>query len=73
MDEPDLMEADLAADTAVMDTGLDANLDPTIDDLFGEAADGLAADALGVALPSLPLPPELVRHVAKMHTRGCCT
>ncbi|KAK3725235.1 Mediator of RNA polymerase II transcription subunit 16 [Vermiconidia calcicola] len=50
-----------------------AMLDANIDDLFGEAADGLAAEALGVALPSAPLPPSLIFRIMEMQNKGCCT
>lgn len=51
-----------------------AMMDANIDDLFGDAADDLvAAEGLGVALPAAPLPSNLVRRVAEMQWRGCCT
>ena len=58
-------------DTGMMDANMDANID--VDDLFGEAADGLTAEALGVALPAAPLPPSLVLRIMDMQTKGCCT
>ena len=58
-------------DGGMMDANMDANID--VDDLFGEAADGLAAEALGVALPAAPLPPSLVLRIMGMQSRGCCT
>jgi mediator of RNA polymerase II transcription subunit 16, fungi type len=50
-----------------------AMIDQNIDDLFGEAADGLAVDALGVALPPAPLPPSVVLRIMEKQSRGCCT
>jgi hypothetical protein len=50
-----------------------AMMDQNIDDLFGEAADGLAVDALGVALPSAPLLPSVVLRMMEKQTTGCCT
>lgn len=70
MDEAAVAEAQ---DAAMMDTNLDAAMDGNLDDLFGEAADGLAAEALGVALPPAPLPPSLVLRVMDMQTLGCRT
>lgn len=42
--------------------------DPTMEDLFGEAA-----DMSGVALPPAPLPASLILRIAELHSRGCCT
>ena len=44
-----------------------------IDDLFGEAADSLAVEALDAALASVPLPPALVLRMQRKQNRGCCT
>ena len=65
-------------DSALMGTNMDGNMDTNLDDLFGEAADGLAtngltADALGVPLPPTPIPPELALRIADMQGKGCCT
>lgn len=43
-------------------------MDPSMADLFGEAADGL-----NVPLPPAPLPAALVLRLAEMQSRGCCT
>ena len=56
----------------------DLGLADNMDDLFGEAADGLG-EGLGVALPpmpalpSQPLPAAVVLRVAEMQRTGCCT
>ena len=70
MEDAAMNDASLV-DGAMMDANMEANLD--VDDLFGEAADGIAAEALGVALPSAPLPPSLVLRIMEMQSRGCCT
>ena len=70
MDDTAMNESSLA-DPTMMDANIDGNID--VDDLFGEAADGIAAEALGVALPAAPLPPSLVLRIMEMQTKGCCT
>ena len=50
-----------------------AMMDQNIDDLFGEAADVLAVDALGVALPAIPPPASIVLRMTAKQTKGCCT
>ena len=74
LDEPAL------ADAGIMDTAMD--------DLFGDAADGLGADltgdltgtldgglngALNVSIPQIPLPTESILRVAELRSRGCCS
>lgn len=59
------------ADSTMPDAAM---MDANIDDLFGEAADDMAADGLGVvALPTAPIPPSLVMGIMEMQNRGCCT
>lgn len=53
------------ADGGVMD-GMDS-----MDELFGEAADGLGV--AGVPLPQAPLPAKLTLRLAQMQRIGCCT
>ena len=65
------MDQGALTDGAMLDASMEANLD--VDDLFGEAADGLAVEALGVTMPSAPLPPTLVLRIMEMQSRGCCT
>lgn len=48
-------------------------MDQNIDDLFGEAADGLAVDALGVGLPPEPLAPSVALRVMDKESKDCCT
>lgn len=61
-------------ETALPDSTLmEANMDANMDDLFGEAADGLVTDGLGVGLPSTPIPAELALRITDMQSRGCCT
>ena len=50
-----------------------AMMDANIDDLFGEAADGIAAESLGVGLPSAPIPASLAMRITEMQNKGCCT
>jgi len=52
-------------DNTMMD-GMD-----TMDELFGEAADGLGVTV--VPLPQAPLPASLILRVAEMQRIGCCT
>lgn len=76
MDDDAVMDEATAADAqnaAMMDSNIDSAMDGNLDDLFGEAADGLAAEALGVPLPSAALPPSLVLRIMDMQTKGCCT
>ena len=75
MDEDALMNEAAVADAhkAMMDDNMDAAMDGNLDDLFGEAAEGLAADALGVPMPSTALPSSVVLRIMDMQTRGCCT
>lgn len=76
MDEDAVMDEATAADAqnaALMDSNMDSAMDGNLDDLFGEAADGLAAEALGVPMPPAPLPPSLVLRIMDMQTKGCCT
>lgn len=66
-----LMMDDSMVDTSAMNGSAlaDANMmESTMDDLFGEGADGL-----GVSLPSIPLPAALVQRIADMQNAGCCT
>lgn len=53
-----------------MDQGMQdsAMMDPTMEDLFGDATDGL-----NVSLPSTPLPVASILRLAEMQSRGCCT
>lgn len=63
-------------------------MDTTMDDLFGDAADGLGAGltgdltgsldgglhgALNVTLPHTPLPAESILRIAETRSRGCCS
>ncbi len=48
-------------------------LDQNIDDLFGEAGDGLAVEALSAALSTPPLTPSLVLRMQEKQNRGCRT
>ena len=76
MDEDAVMDEAVAAEAqnaALMDSNMDATMDGNLDDLFGEAANGLAAEALGVPMPPAPLPPSLVLRIMDMQTKGCCT
>ena len=67
------MEDAVISDVVMSESALiDANIE-NIDDLFGEAADGLPTDGLGIALPAAPLPPGLVLRIIELQTRGCCT
>jgi hypothetical protein len=50
-----------------------AMMDQNIDDLFGEAADGLAVDALGVTLPPAPVSATVALRVMDKQYQGCCT
>ena len=52
---------------------MDSDINAGIDDLFGDAADDLAAENLGVALPPIHLPLELVLRIADMQRLGCST
>jgi mediator of RNA polymerase II transcription subunit 16 len=49
---------------AMVDTGM---MDPTMEDLFGDAGDGL-----NVGMAPAPLPASLILRVAEMQSRGCC-
>ena len=69
MENPGLDSAEMN-DTTMPDSTM---MDPNIDDLFGEEADDLTADALGVPLPSAPLSPALPLRIAEMQNRGYCT
>ncbi|KAK5168419.1 Mediator of RNA polymerase II transcription subunit 16 [Saxophila tyrrhenica] len=79
----DNMDMDIKDDANDMDLKPDAGLgdqmpdnvlmDQNMDDLFGEAADGLGVDALGVGLSVLPIPPALVNRIEEKQDRGCCT
>lgn len=57
--------------TALLDANM-TTMDQSIDELFGDVPDGLAADGLGVPLNTEPLAPELMSRIAEMQTRGCC-
>lgn len=46
-----------------------AMMDPSMEDLFGEAADSLNVSSL----PPVPLPAALILRIAEMQSRGCCT
>ncbi|KAF2173213.1 hypothetical protein M409DRAFT_17158 [Zasmidium cellare ATCC 36951] len=59
------MDAGTVEDQAIPDAAM---MDPTMEDLFGEAADGL-----NVPLPPAPLPAALILRIAEMQSRGCCT
>ena len=51
-----------------------AMMDANIDDLFGDGgADLVTADGLGVAMPPVGLPPNLVSRIAETQWKGCCT
>ncbi|KAK5134455.1 hypothetical protein LTR08_006502 [Meristemomyces frigidus] len=66
MDDSALDEA-----TVMPDAG-DASMLDNMDDLFGDAADGLGMGT-GVVLPSAPLPASLIFRVASAQRTGCCT
>ncbi len=63
LDEPSMPDV-------AMENAMNGSMDPTIDELFGEASEGLTADGLGVPLSSAPLPPDLVLHTMNMQARG---
>lgn len=50
----------------------DAVMMDNMDDLFGEAADGLGMGT-GVVMPSAPLPAPLIARVADIQRTGCCS
>lgn len=71
------MEA-LDADLRVADLDHDgltnaAMVDTTMDDLFGEATNGLSVEGLGISLSNPPPPPSLISRIAEMQSGGCCT
>lgn len=67
-------EADSAMpDPAMVQASIEANMDTNLDDLFGEAADGITNGALSVPMPPAPLAPALALRIADMQSRGCCT
>lgn len=45
-----------------------AMMDPTMEDLFGDAGDGL-----NVGMAPAPTPPKLILRIAEMQSRGCCS
>lgn len=59
------MDTAAVDDQAIPDAAM---MDPSMADLFGEAADGL-----NVPLPQAPLPAALILRLAEMQSRGCCT
>lgn len=61
--EPD---ADIMPIAGMEPTGL---MDP-MDDLFGEAADGLG---VSIPMPAAPLPPSLIFRIDDMQRTGCCS
>lgn len=65
---------DSALDVAAVmpDAGDTSMMMDTMDDLFGDAADGLGM-ATGMVLPSAPLPASLIFSIAETHRTGCCT
>lgn len=68
------MDEDITTTTEVEQSMPDAVImDQNLDDLFGEAADGLAVDTLGVAMPPAPLPPSVALRVMEQQSKGCCT
>lgn len=68
------MEADLSltADGSALPDAA-ALMDQNMEDLFGEAADSLAVDALGVAMSAAPLTPAVVLRMLEKQNLGCCT
>ena len=56
---------------ALPDAGDAAMLD-NMDDLFGDAADGLGLGA-GIPLPPAPLPASILFRIADVQRSGCCT
>ena len=66
------MDVSILDGATVMPHAGDASMLDNMDDLFGDAADGLGI-AAGVLLPSAPLPASLIFGVAGMQRTGCCT
>lgn len=58
------METSNIDEPAMVDAAM---MDPTMEDLFGDAADGL-----NVGMPPAPLPASLIVRIAEMQSRGCC-
>ncbi|KAK4634130.1 Mediator of RNA polymerase II transcription subunit 16 [Fulvia fulva] len=79
------MDSTTIDEPALADAGI---MDTTMDDLFGDVADGLGADltgdltgtldgglngALSVSLPQVPLPTESILRIDELRSRGCCS
>jgi mediator of RNA polymerase II transcription subunit 16 len=58
------MDSNNIEEPAMVDAAM---MDPTMEDLFGDAADGLNG-----GMASAPLPASLILRIAEMQSRGCC-
>jgi mediator of RNA polymerase II transcription subunit 16 len=59
------MDSDDLGQSSLVDVPM---MDPTMEDLFGEAVNDL-----GAGLPPVPLPSSLMLRIAEMQHRGCST
>lgn len=58
------MESTNIQEPAMVDAAI---MDSSMEDLFGDAADGL-----NVGMAPAPLPASLISRIAEMQSRGCC-